>query len=167
MIVLFDVSWAIVLSRLLDEASKEWSSEASNRNKKTEKDNDHDDDEEEEYPEHSERVCQLVDDRGRGLVHAAALGGSLDCLRLVLFAGADPFSADALDGRTPLHLATIAHTVLNSSQLSADEGDLTEISHSDFLNRTQNIHSNLLSSSAEIALVLLKVGVVNVYFDVW
>ncbi|CAH8431456.1 unnamed protein product [Dicrocoelium dendriticum] len=54
-------------------------------------------------------VMRLRDDHGRTLVHDAALGANLDCLKLVLLSGGDPFAAD-YSGRTPLHY-TVASCV--------------------------------------------------------
>ncbi|VEL42448.1 unnamed protein product [Protopolystoma xenopodis] len=84
------------------------------------------------------QIAHLVDLEGRGLVHAAAVGGSLDCLRLVLVAAgaiplirsgcrlkrlvsmADSVSASDSRGRQPLHLAA-ASCALATSKTSIDE----------------------------------------------
>ncbi|VDK85798.1 unnamed protein product, partial [Dibothriocephalus latus] len=63
-----------------------------------------------EFPAEYGHVVKLKDAHDRNLIHAAALGGSVDCLRLVLFAGVNPFSVDR-EGRTPLHLAIVSRTV--------------------------------------------------------
>ncbi|CAL8081552.1 unnamed protein product [Calicophoron daubneyi] len=66
-------------------------------------------------------IVGIVDDDGRNLVHAAALGANLDCLKLVLFAGGDPFTPDS-HGRTPLHyaIASCAFSMRNSCEFNTD-----------------------------------------------
>ncbi|KAF7257394.1 hypothetical protein EG68_05665 [Paragonimus skrjabini miyazakii] len=66
-------------------------------------------------------IMQLRDHQGRTVVHAAALGANLDCLKLVLMAGGDPFAKDLL-GRTPLHyaVASCAFAARDNSSPSKD-----------------------------------------------
>ncbi|KAF8566641.1 hypothetical protein P879_06110, partial [Paragonimus westermani] len=70
-------------------------------------------------------IMQLRDHQGRTIVHAAALGANLDCLKLVLMAGGDPFAKDLL-GRTPLHyaVATCAFAARDNSSSSFKDANL-------------------------------------------
>lgn len=97
-------------------------------------------------PRHFRFIRALKDDRGRTLAHAAALGSSIDCLRIVLFAGSDPFTPD-IDGRTPLHMAVLS-TALDDLQHGHGGGIQT---------RRNSSQSSPKSSASEIVRVLLKV----------
>lgn len=59
------------------------------------------------YSPYSAALQAFRDDLGRSLVHTAALGGSVECLRTVLLSGGSPFDLDAMD-RTPLHFALLS-----------------------------------------------------------
>ncbi|VDM17630.1 unnamed protein product [Hydatigera taeniaeformis] len=70
------------------------------------------------YPLYTRPMHALTDCMGRNLVHAAALGGSIECLRSVLFAGGGPFEADRF-GRTALHFAMLSAAL--TRRCNADE----------------------------------------------
>ncbi|KAM7536358.1 hypothetical protein Aperf_G00000080488 [Anoplocephala perfoliata] len=57
------------------------------------------------------------DDLGRSLVHTAALGGSVECLRTVLLSGGSPFDLDAMS-RTALHFALLSTRIRSYSEES-------------------------------------------------
>ena len=59
------------------------------------------------FPSYARQLSNLVDDQGRNLVHASALGGSIECLRSVLLQGGSPIETDMLK-RTALHFAIIS-----------------------------------------------------------
>lgn len=95
---------------------------------------------EEGYPLYVRPMHALRDDMGRNLVHAAALGGSIECLRSVLFTGGGPFEVDRF-GRTALHFAMLS--VALTRRYNTDESPIRVPIKS--------------SSISEVVLVLLKV----------
>uniref|UniRef100_A0A5K3EWG0 ANK_REP_REGION domain-containing protein n=1 Tax=Mesocestoides corti TaxID=53468 RepID=A0A5K3EWG0_MESCO len=134
--------FALCFTRLMEVAVKEWDALLDVKKKSL-------DCGDKDYPRHYRFVRALKDDRGRNLVHAAALGGSIDCLRCVLLHGADPFEVDN-DGRSPLHLAMISGSLENTQapRLADPSGPRR--------------HSSQLSKSnvsVETVRVLLKLGV--------
>ncbi|VDP82642.1 unnamed protein product [Echinostoma caproni] len=115
-------------------------------------------------PEALERLVELVqltDDDGRTVVHAAALGANLDCLKLTLLAGGDPFATDH-DGRTPLHYA-VASCVFawrNPMNTSGSLGGLNQSGDSSNSNESRNVvyRANAIADATNVSLVFLKLG---------
>uniref|UniRef100_A0A183TB31 ANK_REP_REGION domain-containing protein n=1 Tax=Schistocephalus solidus TaxID=70667 RepID=A0A183TB31_SCHSO len=97
--------FATSLTRLLEAAAADWNSRSDGTTTGDAIQADGND-----FPAEYGHVVGLKDAHDRNLAHAAALGGSVDCLRLVLFAGVNPFSVDR-EGRTPLHMAIVSRTV--------------------------------------------------------
>lgn len=110
-------------------------------------------------PEALERlteVVQLTDDDGRTVVHAAALGTNLDCLKLTLLAGGDPFSTDH-GGRTPLHYAVASCAFASrNSRSSSLPNHLNDSSNS---NESHSViyRANAIADATNASLVFLKV----------
>ncbi|KAL5106453.1 Serine/threonine-protein phosphatase 6 regulatory ankyrin repeat subunit B [Taenia crassiceps] len=122
------------LSRLLEAAMKHWDEVEMSIDEFAEV--------EEGYPLYVRPMHVLKDDMGRNLVHAAALGGSIECLRSVLFAGGGPFEVDRF-GRTALHFAMLS--VALTRRYNTDEPP---------------IRVSIKSSSiSEVVRVLLKLGI--------
>ncbi|KAA0190534.1 Serine/threonine-protein phosphatase 6 regulatory ankyrin repeat subunit A [Fasciolopsis buskii] len=111
-------------------------------------------------PEALERlteVVQLTDDDGRTVVHAAALGTNLDCLKLTLLAGGDPFSTDH-GGRTPLHYAVASCAFASrNSRSSSLPNHLNDSSNS---NESHSViyRANAIADATNASLVFLKLG---------
>ena len=59
----------------------------------------------------SKEICETLDGEGRSVLHAAACGGSNDCLRMIIEQGVEVNSKDK-NKRTPLHYSA-AHAKLN------------------------------------------------------
>ncbi|BHF74868.1 Serine/threonine-protein phosphatase 6 regulatory ankyrin repeat subunit A [Sparganum proliferum] len=140
--------FATCLSRLLECAANDWNL----RNEQTSTENAIQTDGN-DFPTEYGLVVGLKDAHDRNLAHAAALGGSVDCLRLVLFAGVNPFSVDR-EGRTPLHLAIVSRTV-GLQYAGADllrPGPAAPASSAVFQATSASY------GSSEVALILLKLG---------
>ncbi|KAL5968753.1 Serine/threonine-protein phosphatase 6 regulatory ankyrin repeat subunit B [Taenia solium] len=122
------------LSRLLEAAKKNWDEVGMSIDEFAEV--------EEGYPLYVSPMHALKDDMGRNLVHAAALGGSIECLRSVLFTGGGPFEVDRF-GRTALHFAILS--IALTRRYNTDEPP---------------IHVPMKSNSiSEVICVLLKLGI--------
>nr|CDS18789.1 serine:threonine protein phosphatase 6 [Echinococcus granulosus] len=122
------------LSRLLEVATKYWDEVEMAVEEFAEV--------EEGYPLYTRPMRALKDDMGRNLVHAAALGGSIECLRSVLFAGGGPFEVDRF-GRTALHFAILS--VALARRYTTDEPPIRV--------------PIKCSSTSEVVRVLLKLGI--------
>ncbi|TGZ58159.1 hypothetical protein CRM22_009763 [Opisthorchis felineus] len=112
-------------------------------------------------------IMQLKDYYGRTLVHAAALGANMDCLKLVLLSGGDPFAVDQY-GRTPLHyaVASCAFAVRNpmsGSPLSPGASNLSPgFSLSPIASPVNTTpwyyRANAIADAVSASLVFLKLG---------
>nr|VZI01997.1 unnamed protein product [Spirometra erinaceieuropaei] len=140
--------FATCLSRLLECAANDWNL----RNEQTSTENAIQTDGN-DFPTEYSLVVELKDAHDRNLVHAAALGGSVDCLRLVLFAGVNPFSVDR-EGRTPLHLAIVSRTV----GLQYGGADLLRSGPAVPASSAVFQATSASYGSSEVALILLKLG---------
>uniref|UniRef100_A0A158RAI1 hydroxymethylglutaryl-CoA reductase (NADPH) n=1 Tax=Taenia asiatica TaxID=60517 RepID=A0A158RAI1_TAEAS len=122
------------LSRLLEAAKKNWDEVGMSIDELAEV--------EEGHPLYVRPMHDLKDDMGRNLVHASALGGSIECLRSVLFTGGGPFEVDRF-GRTALHFAILS--IALTRRYNTDEPP---------------IHVPMKSNSiSEVICVLLKLGI--------
>ncbi|KER30688.1 hypothetical protein T265_02927 [Opisthorchis viverrini] len=112
-------------------------------------------------------IMQLKDSYGRTLVHAAALGANMDCVKLVLLSGGDPFAIDQY-GRTPLHyaVASCAFAVrppMSGSPLSPGVTSLSPGSSLSPIASPLNsapwyYRANAIADAVSASLVFLKLG---------